>query len=236
MLLSSRDIYVIKATDRREYLSAFSYERVKPLSAACSPALLEYCISCISDLLSRVTRTSVRRADCEICLFKMAMGKDSSAPGVIIDKPAVKAEKPQKADKSPAPAAPAKPAETPAPVREEKAPENIADAPPKRTESAPVAETDLAASFKALVISKVNSAVKVYLPRSEITAENGKLRIAPPKEAVRFMQNEEELFRDAAIKLGFKDVVIGSNLPKQPVSEVFAAAERLGIPVNNKKE
>ncbi len=78
-----RDIYIIKATNKPEYLSYFSYDEVKDAAGKCTPALLEFYISCLSDLLSKVTRISVRRSDGEICLFKMAMG-----PGYYASQPA----------------------------------------------------------------------------------------------------------------------------------------------------
>ncbi|MBQ4578732.1 MAG: DNA polymerase III subunit gamma/tau [Clostridia bacterium] len=106
-----RDLYVLKATGRQEYLMSSSAADPKALQALANQAdgpTLEYFVSCVSDLLTRLTRTAIKRTDGEMCLLKMCLRHQSldarpvqMAPAAPVAVPAAKtAVKP-----APAPAA-----------------------------------------------------------------------------------------------------------------------------------
>ncbi len=110
-----RDLYVLKATGRQEYLMSSSAADPKALQALANQAdgaTLEYFVSCVSDLLTRLTRTAIKRTDGEMCLLKMCLRHQSldakpvqMAPAAPVAAPAAK------------PAA--KPAPAPAPVSDD---------------------------------------------------------------------------------------------------------------------
>ena len=75
-----RDLYVLKATGRPEYLMSSSAADPKALQALANQAdgpTLEYFVSCVSDLLTRLTRTAIKRTDGEMCLLKMCLRHQS---------------------------------------------------------------------------------------------------------------------------------------------------------------
>ena len=75
-----RDLYVLKATGRQEYLMSSSAADPKALQALANQAdgpTLEYFVSCVSDLLTRLTRTAIKRTDGEMCLLKMCLRHQS---------------------------------------------------------------------------------------------------------------------------------------------------------------
>ena len=127
-----RDIYIAKLTQKPEYLTANSIDKVKALSGKCDVRTLEYHVSCVSDLLQRLTRTAARRADGEVCLFKMALGSAPQASPVYAA-PAPTAPRPAAPAPTPTPAPVSKPA--PAPVKTQ--PEASDDAPPWDDADAP---------------------------------------------------------------------------------------------------
>ena len=132
-----RDIYIAKLTKKPEYLTANSIDRVRSLSDKCDVRTLEYHVSCVSDLLQRLTRTAARRADGEVCLFKMALGGTAQAASVCAmpASPAPVRSAPA-APPAPVPAAPAAPAPVKAkPAASDDAPPwDDADAPPENSE------------------------------------------------------------------------------------------------------
>jgi len=103
-----RDIDIAKLTKKPEYLTANSMDRVKALSDRCDVRTLEYHVSCVSELLQRLTRTAARRADGEVCLFKMALGC-SAQPAPVYTAPAPAATA-APVSRAAAPTAPASPA------------------------------------------------------------------------------------------------------------------------------
>ena len=125
-----RDLYVLKATGRPEYLMSSSAADPKALQTLADQAdgpTLEYFVSCVSDLLTRLTRTAIKRTDGEMCLLKMCLRHQS-----LDAKPVQMAQ--------PAPVAAAKPAAKPAPAAkplpsDEPPPFSDDDLPPWETDS-----------------------------------------------------------------------------------------------------
>ena len=111
-----RDLYVLKATGRQEYLMSSSAADPKALQALANQAdgpTLEYFVSCVSDLLTRLTRTAIKRTDGEMCLLKMCLRHQSLDAKPVQMAPAA----PVAAPVAPPAAKPAKPA--PAPVADD---------------------------------------------------------------------------------------------------------------------
>ncbi|MBR5536998.1 MAG: DNA polymerase III subunit gamma/tau, partial [Clostridia bacterium] len=80
LLSLMRDLYVLKATGRQEYLmssSAADPKALQELANAADGPTLEYFVSCVSDLLTRLTRTAIKRTDGEMCLLKMCLRHQS---------------------------------------------------------------------------------------------------------------------------------------------------------------
>ena len=121
-----RDLYVLKATGRQEYLmssSAADLKLLQSLANQADGATLEYFVSCVSDLLTRLTRTAIKRTDGEMCLLKMCLRHQSmDAKPVQLSAPAPVAVP------AAAPAAPAAKPAAPAPEWDNDAPPPFSDA------------------------------------------------------------------------------------------------------------
>ena len=136
-----RDLYVLKATGRQEYLMSSSAADPKALQALANQAdgpTLEYFVSCVSDLLTRLTRTAIKRTDGEMCLLKMCLRHQSMeakpvqmAPAAPVAAPAAKPQP--------------KPAPAPAPVADDGPPPfSDMDMPPWETDSFEQAPPEMA--------------------------------------------------------------------------------------------
>ena len=242
LLSLMRDLYVLKTTGRSEYLTfSASVSAMQTLAKTCDNATLEYFVACVSDLLTRLTRTAIKRTDGEMCLLKMAVRHTRGAQVQPAPPAPVAASIPTAAPVSAAPAAapvaakpavdpkdapfdvdePVKPAAAPAapaaPVRE--APKAAAPAKPEPT-PAPAASAggDVKASFLALASSQVNSAVRTYLGLAEMEARNGTLHIYVRDEAMIFMKKPavQELLLSCAKQVGHQAIAIEklSDKPK----------------------
>jgi len=124
-----RDLYVLKATGRQEYLMSSSAADPKVLQGLANQAdgpTLEYFVSCVSDLLTRLTRTAIKRTDGEMCLLKMCLRHQS-----------LEAKPVQMAQPSPVAALAAKPAPVTkaAPASDDPPPFSDDDMPPWETDS-----------------------------------------------------------------------------------------------------
>ena len=235
-----RDIYILKTTGLSEYLissCAGEEEKLRALAEEADIPVLEFFVETISDLLSRLTRTAIRRTDGEVCLIKMALRSTGlpAAPATVSAAPvqaapvrgvaAVRTGPDVDAPPWDEPAAPAKPAG------------------PVRTESAVPAEGDttLRASFSSLVSGKVNSAVRVYLDLTDLSSSSGRLVLTVPPESVGFMSKPEtvKIFEAAAAELGYTaGVLVEEKGKKKPETrphpglvEIRANAEALGVTI-----
>ena len=78
-----RDLYLVKTVGGQKYLMsacAFDEENISRLSDNVTLTQLEYYVKCLSELLSRLTRTAARRLDAEMCLIKMCLGETGQEP------------------------------------------------------------------------------------------------------------------------------------------------------------
>ena len=216
-----RDLYVLKATGRQEYLmssSAADPKLLQSLANQADGATLEYFVSCVSDLLTRLTRTAIKRTDGEMCLLKMCLRHQSmDAKPVQLSAPAPVAVP------AATPAAPAAKTAAPAPVWDNDAPPPFSDADlppwesdapveqyvpqpapevaPARREApapaqapvrsaAPASAGDEAVKEQFLTVaqSKVSGAVRTYLKLADMQAVDGVLHIACREESMIFMK------------------------------------------------
>ena len=236
-----RDLYVLKATGRQEYLMSSSAADPKALQALANAAdgpTLEYFVSCVSDLLTRLTRTAIKRTDGEMCLLKMCLRHQSldakpvqmAAPTAAVA-PAAPAVKPVPAAKPAAPnddpppfsdddmppwetdsfeQAPPDMAAAPAAVRTP-APAPVRTAAPQRS-AAPAAGGDAAVkdAFLAVAQSKVSGAVRTYLKLADMEAIGGVLHIACREESMIFMKKPavQEVLTEAAKTCGYTAVAV----------------------------
>ena len=236
-----RDLYVLKATGRQEYLMSSSAADPKALQALANAAdgpTLEYFVSCVSDLLTRLTRTAIKRTDGEMCLLKMCLRHQSldakpvqmAAPTATVA-PAAPAVKPVPVAKPAAPnddpppfsdddmppwetdsfeQAPPDMAAAPAAVRTP-APAPVRTAAPQRS-AAPAAGGDAAVkdAFLAVAQSKVSGAVRTYLKLADMEAIGGVLHIACREESMIFMKKPavQEVLTEAAKTCGYTAVAV----------------------------
>ena len=237
LLSLMRDLYVLKTTGKSEYLTfSAPIPTMQALSKECDNATLEYFVACVSDLLSRLTRTAIKRTDGEMCLLKMAVRHTQGGQSVVIPQPAQPVQSVQPAPAVSAPvsapaAAPAvdpkdapfdldppaaKPQPAPAPAPRQEA--------PRRTETpapaAPASAGDVKSPFLALANSQVNSAVRTYLGLSEMEARNGTLYIYVRDEAMIFMKKPavQELLLSCAKQVGHQAISVEklSDKPAAP--------------------
>lgn len=185
-----RDIYIVKSIQNADNIplsSAFTPAEVQELSALCDLPLLDYFIGIINDTLSRLTRTSVRRMDGEVCLIKLCSRAVAAPPPVEQDLPPF--DLPKKAAEPKIPFIPTTPitaAAPPAPPRvaEQAAPPAEPIATPVTTEPvkatastekpaetpAPAADSDdFKAKFLGAIGSSVNIATRQLLKSCQVT-------------------------------------------------------------------
>ncbi len=240
-----RDLYVLKATGRQEYLMSSSAADPAALEALARQAdgpTLEYFVSCVSDLLTRLTRTAIKRTDGEMCLLKMCLRHQSldarpaaMAPPARVSVPAASpAPSPAPAgDDGPPPfsdgdlppweaAVPAEqyvPQAAPAPTPALSPAAQPVPAAPRRA-AAPAASGDPAVkdAFLAVASPRVSSAVRTYLKLADMDALDGVLHIACREESMVFMKKPavQEVLTEAAAACGYSGVHIrkaGEPLP-----------------------
>ncbi|MBQ1202489.1 MAG: DNA polymerase III subunit gamma/tau, partial [Loktanella sp.] len=105
LLSLMRDLYVLKTTQRSEYLTfSASVSAMQALTKESDLTTLEYFVACVSDLLTRLTRTAIKRTDGEMCLLKMAVRHTRGAQPAAMPAPVQTAQ-----PVATAPAAPIKP-------------------------------------------------------------------------------------------------------------------------------
>jgi len=158
-----RDLYVLKATGRQEYLMSSSAADPKILQTLANQAdgpTLEYFVSCVSDLLTRLTRTAIKRTDGEMCLLKMCLRHQS-----------LEAQPVQMAQPAPV-AMPAASAAKPVPATKPTASD---DPPPFSDDDLPPWETD---SFEQ--VPPDMAAAPVAAPATTRTPAPATMRTEPP--------------------------------------------------------
>ena len=264
LLSLMRDLYVLKTTQRSEYLTfSASVSAMQALAKESDLTTLEYFVACVSDLLTRLTRTAIKRTDGEMCLLKMAVRHTRGAQPVATPAPV----QPVAA----APAAPIKPVVSATPAVDPKdapfdldepakpvAPAAPVQATPK-AEPATAAKTpapataaggDVKAPFLALASNQVNSAVRTYLGLAEMEARNGTLYIYVRDEAMIFMKKPavQELLLNCAKQVGHQAISLeklsdkpkaAAAAPKPAVSgglaDILSSARSLGVEVKTNK-
>lgn len=246
-----RDLYLLRATGREEYLmssSAADPAAIRALARSADPMELEYFVRCVSDLLTRLTRTAIKRTDGEMCLLKMALRHGFGQPAAQ-EQPAAQARPAAKPAPQPAPRqqeAPPEAAPLPEdrppwddrdapPISPEPAPRPAPEKPPVRTASAPAGgDPAVRSAIMAVVGSRVSGAVRTYLNLAQMSAADGVLDIACREESMIFMNKPavQQVLQEAAAACGYRSVQLhkqGSTpagpLPAQKPTPAPAAAE-----------
>jgi len=231
-----RDLYILHTVGRQEYLlsaCAFDLPLLQELQQQSDPALLEYFTNCITDLLSRLSRTAIKRTDGEMCLLKMAM-RHSAAP-----QPALSPVMPGAHRAAPVAAAPTAPKAAPAPAAKAHAEAPVRTEAPTRTEApAPQADSDVKAPFLSAVSSQLNSAVRTYLNLADFSVQQDVLHIAVLEESLIFMDKPAvlQILRQGAQSLSLKDVKLTKKGAEKkpdpkPINDILENARQLGITI-----
>lgn len=246
-----RDLYLLRATGREEYLlssSAADPAAIRALARSADPMELEYFVRCVSDLLTRLTRTAIKRTDGEMCLLKMALRHGFGQPAAQ-EQPAAQARPAAKPALQPAPRQQEAPPEA-APLPEDRPPWDDRDAPPispapaprpapekppVRTASAPAGgDPAVRSAIMAVVGSRVSGAVRTYLNLAQMSAADGVLDIACREESMIFMNKPavQQVLQEAAAACGYRSVLLHKQgsapagpLPAQKPTPAPAAAE-----------
>ena len=228
LLSMIRDIYIIKAAHGAEYLvsvQASDMTRLERLAAEIAPDRLEHLVACVSDLLTRLTRTAIRRTDAEMCLLRMCRTAEPAAAQTAL-----------------APKRMPERRQTPAP---ENPPEKAAkEEPTAEPEPVPVAEAaepvgkGRKEELLAAVADKTGPAVRTYLGLADIYEEAGDLRVDMPEEGMIFAEKPAvmQTLREAAEQMGLRGVKISKREQKKPAAESGAAgilknAREMGIKI-----
>jgi len=226
-----RDIYLIKTVGEQKYLMsacAFDVQTLKELAGDVTNSRLEYYAGCLSELLSRLTRTAVRRLDAEICLIKLCLGEERPEPERVMRNP-------------PAEKRPAEPIAQ-APRREEKAPaaETVGRADGDKTEETP---GDLREKLIAQVSARLSPPVRAYLEIAECRTEGGCLIVEMDEESMVFADKpgNHEILNQGARAMGFSGCGLRKKEARKPagqmeVSELLNRARSLGVPVSKKTD
>lgn len=213
-----RDIYIIKTVSNTSdipFSSSFTAKELEVLSADVTHRTLDYFIETINSALSRLTRTSIRKIDSEVCLIKLCSQREPA----IIQENMVSVKAPKKAvlieDK---------------PSFEDKPPFDIPldkSCEPKKPDiSEPKAEKPLknpqaSSSFKADFLKAlgngVNIAVKQFLNNAEIEHNGGLVVIICDKDYIELLQRTSvtNALNETAVKLGFSSALITDKPIKQ---------------------
>lgn len=210
-----RDVYVVQSVGVQSILvSAMSDDTgmLQEYAAKCSVQRLEYYIDTVSDLLRKVTRTAIRRTDCEMCILKMCgYERQNVRYSHVMEKPAVQLQNPvasaaavnaapaekeeslpwdagdsdaNEADSGSNAASVAAAEELPAAAETSAAKEPLESAPP----IAPADGRDYKSELLSVVSGKINSAVRTYLNLAHFENIDNTLVIYVLEESMIFMQ------------------------------------------------
>lgn len=257
-----RDLYVLKATGKPEYLLSTGADPalLQQLATQTPTAELEYFVGCVSDLLTRFTRTAIKRTDCEMCLLKLCLRGEvpipfapasagtSSQTAVLqpVSPASTKLSAPTSHNAPPWDDAPS-PKAVPAPTPQKS---NQNPLPPRRTAAVSSGgDSAVRDAFLEKASGKVSSAVRTYLKLSDMEAHEGVLYIACREESMIFMKKPavQEVLTEAAQACGYTAVNIrkqGEPLPNtikaeeqtlaDPLADILARAKALGVEVSEK--
>ena len=240
MLSLIRDLYLVKTVGGQKYLMsacAFDEENISRLSGDVALAQLEYYVKCLSELLSRLTRTAVRRLDAEICLIKMCLGENEPEPA-----PTVRKKPPETPPKEQTRI------ETP-PMEQEITPPQEKEAPAKEPDARKVEHNanktpeGLREQLMDQVSAQLSPPVRAYLEMAECMIEGEYLTVEMDEESMIFVDKPKnhEIFNQGARALGFSGCNLRkkeARIPDAPmeVSQLLSRARSLGVPVGKKTD
>ena len=256
-----RDLYILRATGRGEYLvSSADPAALRELARRASSEELEYYVSCVSDLMTRLTRTAIRRTDGEMCLMKMALNGRGTAAAES------SAVRPRPEGSGPAPSVPSR--QLPPDSTPESKPQSTTEVPPwnepitVQKESAPsvpqeansgepeqridaAAKVKITSSvgdrlrdaFLTIALDKVPRSTHFYLRSADFLDKNGVLVIRVNDAVLNILNkpNMLEVLQEAAHALSYNDVRVEKLAPEKTPSTIDSLLEnarQLGVQTN----
>ncbi|MBR4878941.1 MAG: DNA polymerase III subunit gamma/tau [Clostridia bacterium] len=237
-----RDIYIIKSVKDVSNItlaSSFTVKELNELAKDVTPSLLDYFIDTINNTLSKLTRTSARKMDGEVCLIKLCSRVVASEAPVSV-KPAtaaVKIEAPKPAAKAPQAvesddAPPFTDADAPAltdddappfdiPAEQEKPKLNIPhipkiEVPKSEIKKAAPSPDNFKKDFMAKLGSKVNVAIRQFLNNATILPNGGAVAVVCDKDYIDLLNRPSvtNALNETASEMGFTAATITDKMPK----------------------
>lgn len=216
-----RDVYITKSVQNPEAMLAASAYTVEELSQVkdVAPELLEFYVQTISETLSRLTRSAIRRADAEVCILKISRAQSATAaPSVIIPLQAHNAA--EKATNAQVPTQnPQGHAEAVA-----KPTKKQVDAPIRTQSTSGGGDSELKERFFAALKGKrMNPAVASYIRLANYSAKGSQLEVEVDDEGLLFLERDTvlEILCNAAKEIG----MLGVKLRAKGHAEVNASDE-----------
>ena len=230
-----RDIYILKSvkdTGNIPLSSSFTPAEVGELAGLCDTSLLDYFISVINETLSRLTRTSVRRMDGEVCLIKLCTRAVPQQVTADLDLPPFDLPKKTPDSKMPfipsapitsAPSAPpSKPAEMQKPIE---TPQNLAEQVAVKVEAAtpisqetttqPAGEDELKSQFLSAVGTSVNIATRQLLKSCQVIPVGSMAVVVCDPSYLEILQRASvtQALNAAAVSLGLASAKVTDKTP-----------------------
>ena len=241
-----RDIYIIKSVKDVSNItlaSSFTVKELNELAKDVTPGLLDYFIETINSTLSKLTRTSARKMDGEVCLIKLC-SRAAGTPAPVAVKPVSnakievpKTKAPQAVDSDTAPFADEKPPlpEEPPMFTDDDAPPF--DIPPEQTPQKPklniphipkieVPQSEIKKSapssdnfkkeFMAKLGSGVNVAIRQFLNNATIIPNGGAVAVVCDKDYIDLLNRPSvtNALNNTAKEMGFTAATITDKMPK----------------------
>ncbi len=264
LLTLMRDMYILKATGADRFLlssAAYDIDSLRAMSDSCDTLLLEFFVSCVSDLLRRLTRIAMKRVDGEMCIMKMCLRHAAIDDGVLPSPAKAPVSSAPKETKPPAAAAPdgaphasdappwddelpASPRrEAPQMPEKELAPPKRQPEPVRKQSGAPASSgpaNDQLMTLVTAVRPKVNSAVSTYLSLAEAQNIDNILNIYVAEESLIFIEKPAvlDILSKAAADMGLSGVKIAKKTTDAkpadadtPGGGLLSHAESLGIKI-----
>lgn len=237
-----RDIYIVKSVKDISNItlaSPFTVKELTEMAKSCDTALLDYFIETINSTLSRLTRTSARKMDGEVCLIKLcsrAVKPSAAIPAKAADSPKPNVKSENKAVK-------------PSPISDEAPMPTDDDAPPfdipenqrksltyipkiQTPKTEPIQKPSDDDQFKKDFLNKLGSGVNVatrsFLSKASIVAVGDNVIVVCDNDYLEFIQRTSVLnaLTKTAKDMGFSSATVTDKMPKVKADTVMPKEEK----------
>ena len=223
-----RDIYIIKSVKNPEnipFSTSFTLKELKEMSGEVSPPLLDYFIETINDLLSRFTRTAIRRMDGEVCLIKLCSRPSSPKAEIAVEAndftPVSKTQPVKVPDDDDAPPFDIPPAQKsePSPAKTFKMQKPVLPFENKEKTEETLkqnGENSLKNDFIKALGTSVNVATRQFINSSSVVSHGNSVYIVCDSSYYELLQRTsvKNAANEAAKKIGFDSAFITDKAPK----------------------